>query len=55
MIGGKTADAAVNSACSPAAMAQAQSDPRLPWGCLHDFASQPGQGLYEWRVLFDSR
>ncbi|MNQ52413.1 RNase E specificity factor CsrD [compost metagenome] len=35
------------------ALAQAQSDPSLPWGRLHDFASQPGQGLHEWRQLID--
>ncbi|MNF31334.1 RNase E specificity factor CsrD [compost metagenome] len=35
------------------ALAQAQSDPSLPWGRLNDFASQPGQGLHEWRQLID--
>jgi diguanylate cyclase (GGDEF)-like protein len=35
------------------ALAQAQSDPSLPWGRLIDFASPPGQGLYEWRQLID--
>ncbi|SFO92653.1 cyclic di-GMP receptor LapD [Pseudomonas borbori] len=35
------------------ALAQAQSDPSLPWGHLHDFSSQPGQGLHEWRQLID--
>jgi diguanylate cyclase (GGDEF)-like protein len=35
------------------ALAQAQSEPSLPWGRLIDFASQPGQGLHEWRQLID--
>ncbi|MDA7087731.1 EAL domain-containing protein [Pseudomonas sp. SA3-5] len=35
------------------ALAQAQSDPSLPWGRLIEFASQPGQGLHEWRQLID--